>query len=89
MIIGGLMQNQSSDFKQGIPILKDLPLLGNLFRHTVQKTTKSELVILLRPIVVNNGTPSEVIDDTLDRFRKMDEEIQKDEYRYRAKSHSS
>jgi len=89
VIIGGLMQNQSSDFKQGIPILKDLPLLGNLFRHTVQKTTKSELVILLRPIVVNNGTPSEVIDDTLDRFRKLDEEIQNDEYRYRAKNHSS
>jgi len=87
VIIGGLMQNQTSSFRQGIPILKDLPLLGGLFGHTVQYTQKSELVILLRPMVVNNGTATGVIDDALDRFRKLEEEIQKDESRYRTQGH--
>ncbi len=89
VVIGGLMQNQTSSFRQGIPVLKDLPLLGGLFGHTVQLSKKSELVILLRPIVVNNGTPSEIIDDTLDRFRKLEEETQRDENRYRPKNRSS
>jgi MSHA biogenesis protein MshL len=85
VVIGGLMQNQTSDLKEGIPLLKDLPGFGHLFRHTVQVTKKSELVILLRPIVVNNGTWSEAIDNSLDRFRKMNEEIVKDEKRYHCK----
>ncbi len=73
VIIGGLMQKQTSDLKAGVPVLKDLPLLGSLFRRTVQVNKKVELVILVRPIVVDNHTPSEIIDDTLDRFNRMNE----------------
>lgn len=85
IIIGGLMQNQTSDLKEGIPVLKDLPVFGNLFRHTVQVTKKSELVILLKPTVVHNDTWSEAVDNNLNRFSKMNEEIAKDENRFHCK----
>jgi MSHA biogenesis protein MshL len=54
VVIGGLMQNQTKDSTSSVPILGDLPLIGGLFRHKQQTTHKSELVILLRPIVVNS-----------------------------------
>ena len=37
-----------------LPLLGDLPIVGGLFRHKNQVTRKSELVILLRPIVVES-----------------------------------
>lgn len=52
VVIGGLMQNQTKDLVSSVPLLGDLPLVGGLFRHKQQVTRKSELVILLRPIVV-------------------------------------
>ncbi len=82
VILGGLMQNQNSQLRQGIPLLKDLPVIGNLFSHTVQISRKSELVILLRPIIVNDSTSTEQVDNSLDRFQKMNEEIIKDENKY-------
>lgn len=85
VIIGGLMQNQTSDLKEGIPILKDLPLLGNAFRHTVQTTKKSELVILLRPIVVESKTWANKLDETSDRFRRLEEEEARDENKFHCK----
>jgi len=55
VVIGGLMQNQVSQEEAGIPFLKDIPILGALFRHSKQSSVKSELVILLKPIVINNA----------------------------------
>jgi MSHA biogenesis protein MshL len=54
IVIGGLMQNQTKDKTSSVPFLGDLPIVGGLFRHTQKVTRKSELVILLRPIVVDN-----------------------------------
>lgn len=52
VVIGGLMQNKTRDEQYSVPLLGDLPLVGGLFRHNRQATSKSELVILLRPTVV-------------------------------------
>jgi MSHA biogenesis protein MshL len=54
VIIGGLMKNKTTDRNSSIPFFGDLPLIGGLFRHTKELTVKSELVILLKPIVVNS-----------------------------------
>jgi MSHA biogenesis protein MshL len=53
VVIGGLMQNVSTDEQTGVPVLSDIPLLGNLFKHTKKVTRKSELVILLKPTVID------------------------------------
>jgi len=53
IVIGGLMQNSTRERVGATPVLGSLPVIGSLFKHTVESNRKSELVILLRPIVVN------------------------------------
>lgn len=52
VIIGGLMKTKTIDNENSVPFLGDIPLIGGLFRHNQELTVKSELVILLKPTVV-------------------------------------
>jgi MSHA biogenesis protein MshL len=54
IVIGGLMRSTGSDTNYRTPVLGDIPLLGNLFNSKQRSTLHSELVILLRPIVVQS-----------------------------------
>ncbi|MBT4194257.1 MAG: pilus (MSHA type) biogenesis protein MshL [Gammaproteobacteria bacterium] len=54
IVIGGLMQNRTANDDGGVPVLSKVPILGNLFKQTSKQNTRSELVILLKPIVVNS-----------------------------------
>ena len=54
VVIGGLMQNKTANDDGGVPMLSRIPLLGNLFKQTRKQNNRSELVILLKPIVVNS-----------------------------------
>jgi len=54
IIIGGLIASQKNDTVNKIPLLGDIPLVGNLFKHTVNNRTKSELLIFLTPHVVTS-----------------------------------
>lgn len=56
VIIGGLMQNSTKNEEAGVPLLGDIPLIGGLFRHNRKAYKKSELVILLRPIIVKDDS---------------------------------
>ncbi len=55
-IIGGLMQDQINKDNRGIPILSSIPLLGALFSYTEEKYVKSELVIFIRPVVIEHAS---------------------------------
>ncbi len=52
VVIGGLMQTRTKEQQAKTPLAGDAPLFGGLFRHTRNQTIKSELVILLRPVVI-------------------------------------
>ncbi len=72
IVIGGLMQETTEENIAKTPFLGDLPVLGQLFRHTRQGALKSELVILLRPTVVaGSNTWSDDLSNTSDRFRRL------------------
>ena len=51
IVIGGLMQDQKTLTVTKIPMLGDIPLLGELFRRTQVDKTKTELLIFLTPHV--------------------------------------
>jgi general secretion pathway protein D len=55
-VIGGLMQDQINKENRGVPILSSIPLIGALFSYTEEKYVKSELVIFIRPVVVENAS---------------------------------
>ncbi len=54
VIIGGLMKDKIVTTESATPIISLVPLLGELFKHKKEKQVKSELVILLRPVVIEN-----------------------------------
>ncbi len=51
-VIGGIYQLDDGDIERGIPILKDIPLLGNLFRQNRDEKIKSELLLFLKPKIL-------------------------------------
>ena len=55
IVIGGLMQTISNDNDASVPGASDIPLFGELFRQKAIKNRRSELVILLRPFVVDSN----------------------------------
>ena len=56
IVIGGLIEERKVDQTSKVPLLGDIPLLGNLFKNTQDATEKVELVILIRPVVVDEDT---------------------------------
>lgn len=71
IVLGGLMQNRMVEDVASTPILGDIPFFGTFFRHTRQVATKTELVILLRPILVESGTWNKRLSDSSQRFKKV------------------
>lgn len=51
-VMGGLMQDEISNTSNEVPVLGQLPFMGELFKSKDDSTVKSELVIFLRPIVI-------------------------------------
>ena len=63
IIIGGLMQDQLDDTIKKVPLLGDIPLLGELFKSTETKKTKTELLLFLTPHVAKDPYELEEISD--------------------------
>src|SRR5690606_2943444 len=55
VVIGGLMSNLRTATDNKIPLLGDIPLLGNLFKRRSRSDSKTELLIFLTPRIVTGG----------------------------------
>jgi MSHA biogenesis protein MshL len=73
IVIGGLMKEGSTDDNASVPFLGDIPIVGNLFKHKRVTRIKSELVILLKPTVVDVASPpwTESIQGSRDRVKEL------------------
>jgi MSHA biogenesis protein MshL len=67
IVIGGLMQNSSRDNNAAVPWLSQIPGFGNLFKQKAQSGIKSELVILLKPMVIDNAGQNQLMQESADR----------------------
>lgn len=67
--IGGLMKLTTNDDRSQVPGAGDVPILGNLFRNTSRATVKRELVILLKPTVIQGDANWQ--QDILDSQRRI------------------
>jgi len=72
VVIGGLMQNNTTEQIAGVPFLSRLPVIGPWFRRTEQISQKSELVILLRASIVDNRTWTTELEKSDNKFSKLD-----------------
>lgn len=55
-VLGGLMQDTLRNQDKETPFAADIPILGNLFKSRSQESLKTELVIFLRPVVIQNAS---------------------------------
>ncbi|MDX1494195.1 MAG: type II and III secretion system protein, partial [Longimicrobiales bacterium] len=55
VVIGGLTQSERTESLAGIPLLKDLPIIGALFRTRRQQEIQRDLIILVTPHIVRSG----------------------------------
>lgn len=53
-LLAGLISQNDSRSDSGIPFLKDIPLIGQLFRTNTDTTDRTELIVLITPYLVNN-----------------------------------
>jgi type IV pilus assembly protein PilQ len=53
VMIGGIYQSDVQDLESGVPLLKDIPLIGALFKYKSHSKQKNELVLFMTPRILN------------------------------------
>ena len=56
VVIGGLMKSENTEVVSQVPLLGDIPLVGELFKNRSKQKKKTELIIMLKPTVVGGDT---------------------------------
>lgn len=54
IIMGGLIDDTLADTEQKVPVLGDIPLLGNMFKYTKTSKVKRNLMIFLHPVIIRD-----------------------------------
>ena len=55
VLLAGMIATNKTAGDSGIPVLKDVPTLGKLFSRTTRNQGRTELVVLIRPVVIRSG----------------------------------
>ena len=69
VVLGGLIQDSVNDGDNKVPVLGDIPLLGNLFRYETRRRTKTNLMVFIRPYVLRTAQASQGL--TQDRYEYL------------------
>jgi general secretion pathway protein D len=69
VVLGGLLQDDFSSSVQQVPVLGDVPILGDLFKTRTRERKKTNLMVFLRPVVIRDAAQSELL--SLDRYELM------------------
>ncbi|HTJ96728.1 MAG TPA: type II secretion system secretin GspD [Rhodocyclaceae bacterium] len=71
IVLGGLIGDNKSSSVQKVPLLGDIPIIGNLFKYQSGSREKTNLMIFLRPTVIRNSEQSgTIVADRYDYMRK-------------------
>jgi general secretion pathway protein D len=63
VLLGGLISENFSKTETGIPLLQDIPVLGNLFKSTGKGRNRTELIVLLTPYIIENAETANALRD--------------------------
>ncbi|WP_189375947.1 secretin N-terminal domain-containing protein [Thermomonas carbonis] len=73
IMIAGLMSQRQTNGSSGVPYLKDVPVLGNLFKSQKRKRDKTELVLMIVPYIIETDTQAEELTRSLSqRFELLE-----------------
>jgi general secretion pathway protein D len=78
LVLGGLIQDKLTTTDRGIPLLKDIPLIGYLFRFTERLVDKTELLLLITPRVVGTAIDAaKITNEMRESTPEIDEAIKR------------
>jgi general secretion pathway protein D len=81
VVLGGLVQDNVSSSLEKVPLLGDIPLLGQLFRFETRRQQKTNLMVFLRPFVVRDEATARVLAvDRYDQMRRVEEATRPDSH---------
>jgi type II secretory pathway component GspD/PulD (secretin) len=81
IIIGGLIREDATKSRAGIPFLSKIPILGYLFGSTIDESIRNELIILLTPHVMRNQQEAkDVTSDYVERYKDATKDKKVDEF---------
>jgi len=73
LVLGGLLDNQNKDNVQKVPVLGDIPLLGNLFRYRTNDRTKTDLMIFLHPRILRDAATEAAVSSEKYNFMRTEQ----------------
>ncbi len=74
VVLGGLVQDTVASNVEKVPVLGDIPFLGQLFRYETRRQQKTNLMVFLRPFVVRNEAAGRsLVVDRYDQMRILEE----------------
>lgn len=78
IVLGGLMDDQAGESVAKVPLLGDIPLIGNLFKSTVDKKEKRNLMVFIRPTILRDGMAADGVSQRKYNYMRA-EQIYRDE----------
>ena len=61
IVLGGLIQDDEQLFRSQVPILGDIPVIGNLFKSHNNTRKRTTLMVFIRPTIIRNGRDADII----------------------------
>ena len=78
IVLGGLMDDQAGESVAKVPLLGDIPLIGNLFKSTADKKEKRNLMVFIRPTILRDGMAADGVSQRKCNYMRA-EQIYRDE----------
>ncbi len=73
VIIGGLIKSKKYQTESGLPVLKDIPLFGNLFKNEKYINDKMNLVVIITPYIVPKDSTLSIIKNKVDYLQSLED----------------
>jgi general secretion pathway protein D len=81
VLIGGIIDDQMTRRRSGVPFLMDIPVLGRLFRSESEQLDRTEIIVLITPHVIRNREEARSVtqefEDRIRGLREMMERMQR------------
>lgn len=61
VVLGGLISTQTTNGNSGVPLLKDIPLIGNLFSSHTKNKQRDELLIMIVPYIIDSDAQAKAV----------------------------
>ncbi|MAC85065.1 MAG: type II secretion system protein GspD [Arcobacter sp.] len=78
VILGGLIEDKEESTESKVPLLGDIPLLGNLFTHNSTAVRKRRLVIIITPYIIPKSKDLTYVRNQLSQLKNLEDKYLKD-----------